>query len=126
MITGFNASSIDPEIQLNAFAIAAHGNRSDAIQSAAARFIRGEVDSHKKKDRCPTVAEFAQECRSEHSRLQAKEWADRRKALPAPEPEPERTPEEQAKWRFWFATLSASMRGDPEAKRLIEGKGWRS
>lgn len=72
MITGFNASSTDVDTQLKAFIIAAHGNRSDAIQSAAARFIRGEVEGHK-RNRCPTVAEFAAECRSEHSRFRVKD-----------------------------------------------------
>lgn len=118
MITGFNASSIDADTQLNAYAIAAHGNRPDAIQSAAARFIRGEVEAHKRKDRCPTVAEFATECRSEHSRIVANE--NRRHRRITAQPQAEQTIEHRMKMGALLKTLNRALNGEREAQEYLD------
>lgn len=117
MITGFNASSIDADTQLNAYAIAAHGNRSDAIQSAAARFIRGEVEGHK-ANRCPTAAEFAKECRSEHSRIVANENRKHRRI--EAQPKEEQSLEHRMKMGALLKTLNRALNGEREAQEYLD------
>lgn len=123
MLTGFGASSTDPDIQIRAYALAAHGNRADAVESACARFIRGEVDGHK-ASRCPTVAEFAKECRSEHSRITAME--NRRPALPKPEEERvQHSWDHRVKMIALFDKLKLALKGDKDAQRELVKYKWK-
>jgi hypothetical protein len=122
MISGFGPSSTDVDTQIRAYFIAADGAREDAIRSACKRFIRGEVPGHK-ANRLPTSAEFAQECRSEHSAISARE--NRRTALPKPDNEFVASPEHRQRMRGLFGLLKRARAGDPEAQKQMRKHGWR-
>jgi len=124
MISGFGASSIDVDAQLEAYRVACEDCREDAIKTVCKRFLRGEVAGHK-AHRLPTAAEFAQECRSEHAAVTARE--NRGKLLPRPEERGNtHTPEHRERMLNLLGLLSRACRGDRAAQKALRPWGWRS
>lgn len=124
MISGFGQSSIDVDAQLEAYRMACEDCREDVIRTVCRRFIRGEVEGHK-AHRLPTAAEFAQECRSEHSAVTARE--NRSRALPKPSQDTnEHPPEHRMKMRGLIDLWKKAWAGDKRAGRALRGHGWRS
>jgi hypothetical protein len=93
---------------------------AEAVAATVKLLIAGKIDDASKSF-CPKPPELATYVREQHRKINAE-----RRARALPEPAYEHGPEHRAKMRHAFTMLSRSLQGDPEAKRYIEEKRWRS
>lgn len=123
MLTGLGIPhGTDPDILLRTYAVAVHGIREDCIVETCGRYIRGEVEGHK-KGRAPTTDLFTAECRSAASAKTAREQRPA-KQIAAPEPERQMTEAERAAMRDKLATLKRALAGDQAAQNALRKYGW--
>jgi hypothetical protein len=124
MLTGLGIPhGTDPDILLRTYAIAVHGIRQDSIVEVCGRYIRGDVDGHK-KGRAPTTDLFTNECRSWASAMIARENRPTA-SLPKPEERIEMTQEEREAMRDKLNTLNKALKGDRASQEALQQYGWR-
>jgi hypothetical protein len=118
MLTGLGIPhGTDPDVLLRTYAIAVHGIREDCIVEVCGKYIRGEVEGHK-KGRAPTTDLFTTECRSEASARTAHENR-KTKRIEAPK-ETEHSEEHRVKMAALLSMLGRAHNGDREAQAFID------
>lgn len=124
MLTGLGIPhGTDVDILIRTYAISVHGIREDAIRETCGRYIRGDVEGHK-RGRSPTTDLFSAECRSWANVLKANE--NRKvKRLEKPEETYEHSYEHRMKMIALFGKLKRALAGDRQAQKELEPYGWK-
>jgi hypothetical protein len=124
MLTGLGIPhGTDPDVLLRTYAVAVHGIREDAILETCGKYIRGEVEGHK-KGRAPTTDLFTSECRSWANTKGAVERKAKRQLPPPQEQEIPLTPEQRTAMKEKLTTWRRAMAGDTAAQHALRKHGW--